>query len=132
MLYLLAETTEVGVPTWMQVGAGGLFALFVLRLVFDFLKDYKKKKNGHNGQCKIESIERVILRGRTPDKAMLQENEKDKALNQLAKDMAENVKEQKRTRHISQAALARSLGVHPRELKPDETGVGMPAILDDD
>ena len=69
MFVIAATDPSISIPLWMQVGGGGIFALLVLRLVFDFLKDQRaKKENGtskNDGSCDLGD-KTLHLSGKNP------------------------------------------------------------------
>lgn len=66
MFFIAATDPSISIPLWMQVGGGGIFALLVLRLVFDFLKDQRaKKENDSSGGCSIGD-KKLHLSGKNP------------------------------------------------------------------
>jgi len=115
------------IPIWMQVLGGFGIALLILDRVFAFLVPILSRKNG-NGHGPCSKIESAYFRGRKVEQVILEENAKDMAIAKMATDIAELTREQKRTRRLVQADLARDIGCNVNDLNPDETGVGMPAI----
>lgn len=47
MILLFAQTVESSMPFLMHIGVGGILAIMILRLVFDFID--RREKRGRNG-----------------------------------------------------------------------------------
>jgi hypothetical protein len=119
----IAQSQEIAIPMWAQLGGGGALALFILDRVFNFLKPILAKRSDEPEVADLDGPGCVHRMGKDGYTARAHAEKQDKAIlatevntGELIGLMTRNVKAQeesardaKHTRRINQVLLQRDI-----------------------